>query len=155
MIDAFTMNNSIPMERFFVDDSAGGLGTFYSFDAQTISHQLRWAHMLIDSIRMETEPDHLPPLGISPSSGQMWLAYSLEAVGLAGLRVIIFGSMEPWAECLCLAAGAAHVTTVDYNRLHFEHPHLTTLTVADLLRAPAESLRFDVRIASCMLLLCL
>jgi hypothetical protein len=44
-------------------------------------------------------------------------------------HVINFGAMDPWAEAACLALGSASVTTVDYNRLTFDHPQLSTLTV--------------------------
>ena len=36
--------------------------------------------------------------------------------GSGGGRVVVFGTMEPWAESLCLALGAANVTTVEYMR---------------------------------------
>ena len=44
--------------------------------------------------------------------------------GLAGLRVAIIGSVEPWYEAICLAYGAAACVSVDYNPVHYAHPRL-------------------------------
>eukprot|EP01012_Entosiphon_sulcatum_P008984 TRINITY_DN14953_c0_g1_i2.p1 TRINITY_DN14953_c0_g1~~TRINITY_DN14953_c0_g1_i2.p1 ORF type:complete len:172 (+),score=14.68 TRINITY_DN14953_c0_g1_i2:467-982(+) len=43
------------------------------------------------------------------------------------MNVLVFGSTEPWYEALALAAGAHTVTTVEYNRLVYEHPAITTV----------------------------
>jgi hypothetical protein len=40
----------------------------------------------------------------------------------------VFGSTHPWYECLLLALGASHVTTVEYNKLTYSHPLITTTT---------------------------
>ena len=40
----------------------------------------------------------------------------------------MFGSTHPWYECLLLALGASHVTTVEYNKLTYSHPLLSTTT---------------------------
>jgi len=51
--------------------------------------------------------------------------------GLRGRNVIIVGSLVPWYEAICLAEDAASCTTVDHNRVAFEHPHLQHLTIQD------------------------
>jgi len=40
--------------------------------------------------------------------------------------------MEPWWEAVCLALGAARVTTVEYNRLTYDHPHIIAVQPASL-----------------------
>ena len=44
----------------------------------------------------------------------------------------MFGSTSPWYEALLLALGAQHVTTVEYNRLTYDHPNITTLLLSNL-----------------------
>jgi hypothetical protein len=55
--------------------------------------------------------------------------------------------MSPTIESLCLALGAKHVSIVDYNQLTYEHPQLTTYTVADwdaARKTETKSRLFDV-----------
>jgi hypothetical protein len=42
------------------------------------------------------------------------------------------GSNVPWYEAICIAFGAAECVTVDYNELHYDHPQIRTLTIAEL-----------------------
>lgn len=44
----------------------------------------------------------------------------------------VFGSTSPWYEALLLASGAHHITTVEYNRLTYDHPNITTLLLSNL-----------------------
>ena len=53
---------------------------------------------------------------------------------------VVFGSTSPWYESLLLAAGAAHVTTVEYNKLTYNHPNISTLLLSNLNK---EELHFD------------
>jgi hypothetical protein len=46
---------------------------------------------------------------------------------IAGKNGIVLGSMNPWAEGQLIAAGANHVTTIEYLELTTDHPRLTTL----------------------------
>lgn len=51
-------------------------------------------------------------------------------------------------EAICLAAGAKHVTTVEYNQLTFDHEQLTTITAAEFAKREAEFAHsFDVAIS--------
>ena len=56
---------------------------------------------------------------------------ALLAMNMTRKRVLVFGSTSPKYEALCLALGAAHVTTVEYNQLTYEHDRITTLTAAE------------------------
>eukprot|EP00054_Salpingoeca_dolichothecata_P004530 m.30970 g.30970 ORF g.30970 m.30970 type:complete len:190 (+) comp14666_c0_seq1:321-890(+) len=40
---------------------------------------------------------------------------------------IVFGSTSPTYESWLVSAGAAHVTTLEYNQLTYEHPKMSTL----------------------------
>jgi hypothetical protein len=41
---------------------------------------------------------------------------------------MVFGSIEPWAEAALLAAGAAHVQTVEYASIISEHAQISAIT---------------------------
>ena len=47
----------------------------------------------------------------------------LGADGVQGKKVVVFGTMDPWAEGLALAMGAAHVTTVHRAHKHTHRSH--------------------------------
>lgn len=143
LLEAYTLNSSVPLAHFYIDDSAEGEGTHYRYDAAAVDEQLKGAHRLIG----RELPPRLPPVGSSGFGNSMWLVRALRALSIAGLRVVVFGSIEPREQTLCLALGAAHVTTVDFNRLSFEHPSLTTITVDELASAPAEQLGFDLALS--------
>mmetsp|Transcript_38184 Transcript_38184/g.82725 ORF Transcript_38184/g.82725 Transcript_38184/m.82725 type:complete len:200 (+) Transcript_38184:38-637(+) len=64
----------------------------------------------------------------------LYLYQALDAQpDMTGKRVLLVGSVTPWYECICLSYGAS-CTTVDYNKLHFDHPGMTTYTVAEMAR---------------------
>ena len=57
-----------------------------------------------------------------------WLYYALIELGITpettqhimrGKTVAVVGSMSPWVECILLAVGAGHVTTIEYNQLTY------------------------------------
>lgn len=48
----------------------------------------------------------------------------------------MFGSTHPWYEAILLAMGAAHVTVVEYNRLTYAHPNLSTILLSKLPQEP-------------------
>merc|ERR1712232_135098 len=60
------------------------------------------------------------------------LCEALEVHPAEGRRVVVFGSMEPIVEAILLAYGAAHITTVEYNRLTYDHPQLVQLRPSEL-----------------------
>ena len=66
----------------------------------------------------------------------MWTdAYLHDALqhigGLSGKRVVVVGSLTPWYESVALAAGAESVTTIEYNKLDYDHPRISTVTNAE------------------------
>ncbi len=49
-------------------------------------------------------------------------------MNVTGRHVLVIGSQKPWVEAVALAAGARHVTTVDYAPLKSEHPKIDAVT---------------------------
>ena len=75
-----------------------------------------------------TSPIPFTPLPPVPPCVKEWIFRGLHAHPLEGLTVAVLGSMEPWWEAVCLAHGASRVTTIEYNRLTYDHPDVRTLT---------------------------
>jgi hypothetical protein len=58
--------------------------------------------------------------------------------------------MEPWFEAVCLAAGAEHVTTIEYNKLTYDHPQITTMTVDEVetqIEKDPKAMKFDAALS--------
>lgn len=66
-----------------------------------------------------------PPYGIDTTM----LRDSLRKhTDIEGKRVLVIGTERPWVEGICLALGAAHVTTLEYGKIENHHPQITTVT---------------------------
>jgi hypothetical protein len=90
----------------------------------------------------------LASAGRGGRKNEQWVVEALRAheQDVKGSHALVFGSMEPWYECMLLAAGAASVTTVEYNSLTYEHPDIHTLLPSELL-AKVPSGGFDVALS--------
>lgn len=146
----FTRCGAIPVEEsMFVDDSGPPGGTFYQFSADHTQALVQTATTLVQLVRK-----HGASQGSllharrrrqrRPSESEVWLLEALSAFFSEDLdellpsnrkSVLIFGSMSPWIEALCLAFGATDTTTVEYNRLAFHHSSMSTVTVNDFWAA--------------------
>ena len=127
------MSGTVPTADFFVDDTLGGQGSHYQFPRTAVDQMLSSASKMVASGGAGRR--RLPPM-------DRWLLAGLDAHPLEpGSSAVVFGSMQPWYEAIALAAGAGHVTTIEYNRLTYEHPNITTTTPA-ALQPPAGG--FDV-----------
>lgn len=74
-----------------------------------------------------------------------WIIDALRkhAPQVKGKTVAMWGSMSPWYEAIAVAAGAARVTTIEYNKLTYEHPLMEQVTPRNL-EAKLPSGGFDV-----------
>jgi hypothetical protein len=52
----------------------------------------------------------------------------LRRMDVAGKRILVIGSENPWVEACVLEAGAAEVWTLEYGRIVSTHPKIKTLT---------------------------
>ena len=86
--------------------------------------------------------------GAGGRKNERWVVDALKAhkAAVKGASVLIYGSMEPWYEAMMLAAGAASVTTVEYNQLTYDHPSITTVTPPELKTATPSG-GFDVALS--------
>ena len=55
-----------------------------------------------------------------------------QKVQITNLNVLVVGTEQPWVEALCLEAGAASVTTLEYGAITSEHPQIKTVTPTEI-----------------------
>ena len=63
-----------------------------------------------------------------------FLYESLEHYPITGKALLIVGSNTPVYESICIAFGAVHCVTLEYNELRFDHPRAHTFTVEEWAR---------------------
>ena len=154
----FTRCGTIPVdESMFVDDSGPPGGTFYQFSADHARALVDAATALVALVR-----EHGASRGAllharrrrqrAPPESEVWLLEALVTFfsdepdeldepgerlpsGKEKKSVLVFGSMSPWVEALCLAFGATETTTVEYNRLNYDHSAMSTVTADDFWAA--------------------
>jgi len=74
------------------------------------------------------------------------LEAGLRAADLHGKHVLVIGSEKPWVEALCLANGAAQITTLEYASLESSHTLVHVMTPSSMsIAARTNKLpQFDV-----------
>ena len=142
---AFIMNHTVPLAEFYIDDSEGGRGTHYEYQREELDQLIERSKVSWDHFAGQPSA----AWATSAPGRAMLLLAALRQLPIEGKHVGVWGTIEPWAECYCLAAGAERVTTIDYNRLTFHHPKMSTLTVAELEEADGHDAHapFDVALS--------
>lgn len=137
--EAFSMNGRIPIEDYYVDDSEGGKGTHYKFGATyinklietSIPEQVKFlgSRRFLPSEDEEFDEEdrvrwqeRLDLLLVTMLHKNYWpLVSMLQHPHLfEDKNVAVFGSMDPYFECVALFLGAKKVTTFEYNQLTFD-----------------------------------
>ena len=113
LLSEFTMNATIPISQFYVDDSNEGLGTHYKFSREYISNAMK----AVSTLRFQRQHEYLTD--------------ALRDHSIRDHKVAIYGSMEPVFESLALVQGANRTFTIEFNKLTFEHEHMITRTVEE------------------------
>ena len=137
LVGGFTMDGSIELGEFFVDDTMGGQGSHYKYPRRDIDHMVKGAAQTLSGrTRGGRKNDH-------------WIIDALKthAESVKGADVLIYGSMEPWYEALMIAMDAGSVTTVEYNRLTYDHPVITTVTPQELPEVAEAKGGFDLALS--------
>lgn len=128
---AFTLDGDIPVAEYYVDETFGGQGSHYKYRRDGIEARIEGFRRTLER-REHLQYEHLPLH--SGTRKQMSVLQALEAhrEQLQGAVVAVYGSTQPTWEAACLALGARVVVTIDYNRLSYDHPNITTLTPSEL-----------------------
>eukprot|EP01061_Rhynchopus_euleeides_P039132 TRINITY_DN67143_c0_g1_i1.p1 TRINITY_DN67143_c0_g1~~TRINITY_DN67143_c0_g1_i1.p1 ORF type:complete len:312 (+),score=114.92 TRINITY_DN67143_c0_g1_i1:67-936(+) len=135
---AYTMDGKIPIGEYYVDDTGeDGEGTHYKYSAKYVKGFVDAAERVKAS-----------GADVKRDNKRMWLVAALkEHPFAAGGRGVVYGSIEPWYEALALAHGAVSVTTVEYNKLSYDWPGMSTVTVAECTAEPEKCSNFDFGIS--------
>jgi hypothetical protein len=131
----YTLNNTIPLEYFYIDDSNGGMGTHYIFQKQSINHLIQSFKKRYQSMVLRLIDFKYPMNIIRTLSKEDLLIYTLikddfyyTKLFIINKTVAIIGSMNPWIEALCLSLGASRIVTFEYNKLTYDHPKIETVS---------------------------
>ncbi|XP_062514936.1 uncharacterized protein LOC134190498 [Corticium candelabrum] len=145
ILQSLTINNFVPLEFYYVDDTNKGKGTHYKYSRDDIEHFIHQADnrkSIIYNTLQQVDGD-VNQAWKHYTKSVDWLMMALHTYPIRGSEVVVFGSTEPWIEAIALAFGASHVTTVEYNRLTYDHPHITTTTPNTFYQNHYENLHYD------------
>ena len=132
----FLMGGRVPLDRFFVDDTYGGEGSHYKFPRAQVDRMVEQASVQLRPLE-SLSPSALRSAAAKwPPTSQykrqvVYAALVLHRDLVAGQACAVIGSMEPWVEAALLSLGASTVVTIEYNRLTYDHPQLTTIAGPD------------------------
>ena len=104
LLSAFTQDGSIPVRYSYRDDTSAGEPRTYLFD--------EWIDCLH---RAEAQNPWYYPMA------DKGLFSALRKYPMAGKSVVVFGSCRPWYEAICVEAGAAKVTVLEYARIEHDY----------------------------------
>jgi hypothetical protein len=144
LLQEFTLNDQIPLEKFYVDDTNSGQSSHYIYSNKQINQMIQNANKMF--LKIQTISNgylHLPEISSNDDSPvpspelllrqlrkEDWIYYALlnYTIDLQNSSIAIIGSTSPWVESLVLSLGASHVTTLEYNQLTYDHPQITTIS---------------------------
>jgi SAM-dependent methyltransferase len=156
LVDEYTLQGTVPLEYFYVDDTNSGQATHFSFLTKSMESYITVAKSIISKLQTIMDGtgslDHLAGNRRYPKD--QWLHMSLfsplplvdlnqsayknistptfiDKLRIFGGRVLVVGSMSPWVEALFLASGASEVVTIEYNELTIEHPRARTVSARE------------------------
>lgn len=130
----YTLNGSIPLDFFYVDDTNNGDATHFKYLASDIKAFLEGARKLIQRFASlvnrldESSASVENAINFLPKSQWIQYALYLHTSEIKDAKVAVYGSMEPWLETYLLALGCGQVVTIEYNPLTYEHPNITTIS---------------------------
>jgi len=140
LLPAYTLQDAIPLERFYVDDSNKGQRTHYSFPEATVASYLESAQRQLEFLQSRYGSEDSPAdqdtgaeaadmekekaetdAAFASLHKKYWPMFAMSQYRqrFKGARVAVFGSLDPYFETIALALGAASTTTFEYNDLTF------------------------------------
>ena len=118
--------------ELFVDDSNQGAGTAYGYSRDDVEAYVERAQGVV----------------ARRNYGRDYFLEALTGHVANGSSVLVVGSAEPWHEAVCLALGAARVTTVDYGSRKYEHPQLDQVNASFWKQLNDANLNYDVVVSA-------
>jgi hypothetical protein len=146
LISEYSMNDRIPIESFYVDDTLKGNTTHFIYSNSQINSYMEGAEKIFTKFKKAhsnlgleyTKVGEIPFYQlnkvlfslITQIPKQHWVYYSLYLMSyeIKGSRIAVFGSMDPWIETSLLALHAKEVVSIEYNHLSYNHSQLRTVS---------------------------
>lgn len=132
LVDRYTVNGTVTIEKFYVDDTDAGNDTHFIFSEKSMNSYLKGIRKTFLRVLMLFTRAKLDNVDVDPSylpkSDWIYFAMHKYIENIRNGSVVVFGSSEPTYEAAALSLDANHVTTVEYNRLTYTHPNITTIS---------------------------
>lgn len=112
----YTMNGRVLIRKWYFDDQTDA-------DRSYTERSFEYIENLIRLARARTRFYY--------GATDAYLYEAFEKYPIDGKHVLIVGSTMPWYESICIAMNAASCTTIDYNKLRYDHPKIQTFTLAE------------------------
>ena len=134
--DRYTVNGTVGIESFYVDDTNAGKETHFVFSEKSMNSYVKGIRksflkvMLMDT-RAKLEGSELDTMHDTWNVQKAdWIFFAMYkySSSFKDKSVVVFGSSEPTYEAAALSLEAEHVTTVEYNNLTYAHPNVTTIS---------------------------
>ena len=126
--DAFTLNGSVPVSDWYIDENYvvadGAMSTATNLGNQLLHWSETYVNSMVDFAR---KGKLVGNYGLHETNA---LREGLRVVvdRLLGGRVLVIGSENPWVEACVLEAGAASVVTLEFATIKSEHPQIEAWT---------------------------
>lgn len=135
MLSLYTMNDTITMERFYIDDTDSGNSTHYKYLFKSMQNYFIGAERMYTKLSNWEENFQKPvkdAIGAFPKEQWLQIAtfdyFSKHPIDKNdNLTAVVFGSTEPWLETWLIHLGFGLVVTSEYNQLTYEHPSIVTI----------------------------
>lgn len=121
--DAFTMENTIGMENWYIDGTISINKHDYDINKLIIDAENKNANYYGET--------------------DIWLYEALNNVSIKNKTVAVIGSVVPWYESIVLAYGGIPIT-VEYNLPGYNHPKITEILLTEVLKS---NMKFDYAIS--------
>lgn len=116
---AFTMDGQIPVKENYFDERVSKPTVF----------DKKWFGKLL--ALAQKRACH----GYEDADGHLYQALGKHPI--TGMHVAVLGSIRPWYEAVCIANGAQHVTTIEYNPIQSNVARISAITVAEFQQNPS------------------
>jgi len=123
LLDAFTYGGKVSVRNYH-----GGIKKNYYLNKTADMHV--WKEDLVDKMATECKAGTLS--GNYEVHRTNAMVQGLRKLQVAGARVLVIGSENPWLEACIIAEGAEQVTTLEYGEIISEHPKINTATPAHM-----------------------
>lgn len=111
LLDDYTLKGKIPVEKWYLDDT-------YSPRTPKFFSKKR-----ISSLIKQAKNGTIQYYG---DTGK-WLLEAVKKHDIKNKHAVVMGCVIPNCQSICLAYGAKHCTTIEYNKLISTHPDLTMM----------------------------